>query len=39
VTAVLVDAGPLIALFDRGDPHHEQCVAALRSVTDPLVSV
>ncbi|MGQ0538818.1 MAG: type II toxin-antitoxin system VapC family toxin [Gemmatimonadaceae bacterium] len=37
--AVLVDAGPLIALIDRSDPNHEVCKAALQQLTDPLVSV
>jgi predicted nucleic acid-binding protein len=39
VPAVLVDAGPLIALIERTDRHHERCVAALETLTDPLVTV
>lgn len=37
--AVLVDAGPLIALIEPADRDHRRCVAALETLTDPLVTV
>jgi predicted nucleic acid-binding protein len=35
---ILVDAGPLVALIDRGEPDHERCVGALSSLTAPMVT-
>lgn len=35
---ILVDTGPLVALFDPQDDAHERCRAALHGVHEPLVS-
>ena len=35
---ILVDAGPLIALIDRGEQDHERCVETLASLTAPMVT-
>jgi uncharacterized protein len=35
---ILVDAGPLIALIDRGEPDHERCVEALANLSAPMIT-
>jgi predicted nucleic acid-binding protein len=39
VRGVLVDAGPMVALLDQGDPRHADCVEALKTLGDRLVTV
>ena len=34
----LVDAGPLIALIDRGESDHQRCVDTLSKLSGPLVT-
>ena len=35
---ILVGAGPLVAIIDRGEADHARCVATLTSITLPLVT-
>ncbi len=35
---ILVDAGPLVAIIDRGEPDHQACAQALSSLTGPMVT-
>jgi predicted nucleic acid-binding protein len=39
VSAVLVDAGALIALLDRSDQHHESAARSIAILTDSLLTV
>lgn len=33
---ILIDTGPLVALFDPQDGQHKRCVTALRAVREPI---
>jgi predicted nucleic acid-binding protein len=33
---ILVDTGPLVALFDRGDPAHARAASILETIHEPL---
>jgi predicted nucleic acid-binding protein len=35
---ILTDAGPLVALIDRGEPDHDACVACLPNLSGPMVA-
>jgi predicted nucleic acid-binding protein len=35
---ILVDTGPLVALFDPADSWHERCVAQLKAIQEPILT-
>lgn len=35
---ILLDTGPLVALFDRQDPYHQQCREILQNLRKPLLT-
>ena len=35
---ILVDTGPLVALFDPQDTQHERCVKTLRAIREPIAT-
>jgi uncharacterized protein len=39
VPAVLIDAGPLVALSDRSDPAYQVCRNVAQTMRDPMVTV
>ena len=38
-SAVLVDTGPLVALFNQADQFHPSCVNTLKTIRDPLFTI
>ena len=39
MSVIVVDAGPLVALVDADDQFHQKCVATLKELREPLVTV
>lgn len=35
---ILTDAGPIVAIIDRGETHHEACVACLSKLSGPMLT-
>lgn len=35
---ILTDAGPLVAIIDRGEPDHERCTKALRNLAGVMLT-
>jgi len=35
---ILIDTGPVVAFFDRDDRYHNECVAVLKTIREPLVT-
>lgn len=35
---ILIDTGPLVALFDRKDPLHSVCVKRLEKIKEPMIT-
>lgn len=35
---ILTDAGPLIAILDRGEEHHQACARCLAELTGPMLT-
>jgi len=38
MTPVLLDAGPIVALLDRSEQHHDRCVELIAEIEAPLVT-
>ncbi len=35
---ILLDTGPIVALFDKDDQHHARCLETLKRVQEPLLT-
>ena len=35
---ILIDTGPIVALFDRDDKYHELCLETFRRIREPIIT-
>lgn len=35
---ILIDTGPVVALFDKDDRYHTQCIEILKEINEPLIT-
>ena len=35
---ILIDTGPIVALFDKDDNYHQSCVDLLKEIKEPLIT-
>lgn len=35
---IIIDTGPLVALFDKGDHYHKTCKETLKHIREPLIT-
>ena len=35
---ILIDTGPIVALFDKNDNYHDKCLSLLKTIKEPLIT-
>lgn len=35
---IIIDTGPIVALFDKDDQYHQHCIEILKGIKEPLVT-
>ncbi len=35
---IIIDTGPIVALFDRDDKYHQRCIEILKGIKEPLIT-
>ena len=35
---IIIDTGPIVAIFDRDDKYHQRCIEILKGIKEPLIT-